>query len=464
MKNFDVVVIGAGSAGELISTTLAKAGKKVALIEMSRVGGICAYLSCMPSKAMLRSAQVRNLAKNLVTVGASPEEVELSGDLQAFKWASLRRDEIAENRDDSATAQSVIETGVQLFRGEASFINENQLKVNDEKLSWNDLVISTGSTPTVPDVEGLDSIDFWTSDDALSTNHAPKTIAILGGGPVACELAQIFSSFGSLVTIIELGSQIAGKEHPLIAKQLAKSLQDEGVKILLNTVALKVVVKDDKLVNLHLSSGKTIVVERVIVAIGRHPNTKNLNLEAIGIFPDTKGAIQVEDNCLIVGQDHIYAGGDVTGIAPYTHTSNYQGKIISANILGGEVKANYKAIPRAIYTHPAVASVGDMAEDIENTNLVSASTELSEISRTATDGEKGGVLVLMADLSRGCLIGASAIGPHAEEWMAFATLAIRAEVKLPLLSDIVFAFPTYSQAFESPIRELAIKYEKTVSK
>jgi dihydrolipoamide dehydrogenase len=464
MKHFDVVVIGAGSAGELISTTLARAGKEVALVEMSRVGGICAYLSCIPSKAILRSAQVRNLAKNLVAVGASPKEIELSGDIEAYNWASRRRDEIAENRDDSATAKGVIETGVHLFRGEATFINKEQLMVNDEKISWDDLVIATGSTPTIPEIEGLDSVDFWSSDDALSSDYAPRTIAILGGGPVACELAQIFSGFGSSVTIIELGSQIAGKEHPLVAQELAKSLQGQGVTILLNTEAVKVKATADNLVNLDLSSGEAIIAERLIVAIGRHSNTKNLNLEVIEVFPDSKGVLEVDDDCRIVGKEHIYAGGDVTGIAPFTHTANYQGKIITANILGDKAKANYKAIPRAIYTHPAVSSVGDVAVDMEGSNMELATFELSKISRTATDGEMGGILVLKADLSRGCLVGASAIGPHAEEWMAFATLAIRAEVNLSVLKDIVFAFPTYSQAFESPIQELAAKYEKIVIK
>ena len=234
MKLFDVVVLGAGSAGELVATTLASAGRSVALIEKFRVGGECAYVSCMPSKAILRSAQVRNTAKNLVALAGASHPIKLDDDFVAFRWAAARRDRIAKFRDDSFYAASAVKTGVELYRGSGVFTALNKISVGADELSWTDLVIATGSSPTIPKISGLNEIEFWTSDVALSVTELPKSVLIIGGGPVGCELAQIFSRFGTDTTIVQFGDQLAGKEHPELAKRLAQNLRSEGVKVLLN--------------------------------------------------------------------------------------------------------------------------------------------------------------------------------------------------------------------------------------
>ena len=455
MKEFEVVVLGAGSAGELIATKLARAGKSVALIEKHRVGGECAYVSCMPSKAMLRSAQVRNLFKNAVALGASRAPIELIDDLETFEVAAKRRDEIAEFRDDTETAKHVVASGVELIRGNGVISGVNEIKVDDQVFGWQDLIISTGSSASIPEIEGLEKIKYWTSDQALSAGQAPRSVLIIGGGPVACELAQVFSRFGSETTIVEFAAQLAGKEHPEISAKLLVNLQDEGIKVHLSTEVVKVELLDDKKSRVFLSTGESIDVEQVVVAAGRHPNTKDINLEHLEIKLDKRGAVLVDEHCRAIGQEHIWAGGDVTGIAPFTHTANYQGRVIVENILGNEIVANYSAIPRAIYTDPPVASVGVMPSDDVQDGFVSVKFDLSQLARTSSDGEDGGLLILSADRARKVLVGAFAIGPHADEWMAEATLAIRAEVSLEVLGDLVHAFPTFSQAFETPFRELA---------
>jgi dihydrolipoamide dehydrogenase len=207
-----------------------------------------------------------------------------------------------------------------------------------------------------------------------------------------------------------------------------------------------------------LSDGKVLRFHQVIVATGRHPNTAKINLSVLGITLGKKGEVVINDECQVEGIENIWAAGDVTALAPFTHTANYQARVVTGNILGGSMKADYAAIPRAIYTDPPVASVGNLSNPEGNPDFATARIELSEVSRNATDGESGGLLILAANLADGVLLGASAIGPHADEWIAEATLAIRAKVSLLVLEDVVHPFPTFSEAFEGPIRELAGKF------
>jgi dihydrolipoamide dehydrogenase len=452
VKNFEVIVLGAGSAGELVATNLARSGKSVALIEKLRVGGECAYVSCMPSKAMLRSAQIRNLAKQSVQLGSSQKPLELGDDLAAFDIAAMRRDTIAEYRDDRDAAIDVEKSGATLIRGTGQITGPGEIFVNGERYTWGDLVIATGSKANIPEILGISEIDYWTSDVALSVASAPRSVMIIGGGPVGCELSQIFSSFGAKVTLVEFSSQLASKEHPEIAARLFKVLTDSGINVLLNVKVESVKKIAAEITLVSLSDKSSIEVERVIIAAGRHPNTSDIGLAALKIIPSKSGAIEIDAQCRVVGQNNVWAAGDVTGVAPYTHTANYQGEIISRNLMGGSAVANYNAIPRVIYTEPAVASVGVFQN--ENQSLISASFDLADLARSETDGQMGGLLILTADPARGVLVGAAAIGPHADEWLAEATLAIRAQVPLSILCDVVHAFPTYGQSLEAPLEEL----------
>jgi dihydrolipoamide dehydrogenase len=180
----------------------------------------------------------------------------------------------------------------------------------------------------------------------------------------------------------------------------------------------------------------------------------------MGIAADEHGDISIDSTCRVVGQDHVWAAGDVTGIAPFTHTANYQARVISDNLLGSPRSASYVAIPRAIYTDPPVASVGRNITDDDNFNLISVRFDLSRTARYLTDGGSGGLLILIADKVRKVLVGAAAIGPKADEWLVEATLAIRAEIPLEILQDVVHAFPTYGEAFEPPIRQLLAQLDQ----
>jgi pyruvate/2-oxoglutarate dehydrogenase complex dihydrolipoamide dehydrogenase (E3) component len=454
MDNFDAVVLGAGSAGEVISSLLASTGRTVALVEELRVGGECPYVACMPSKVMLRSARLhREAEQNQVSEGATSESMAQDQDA-AFLRAVHLRDEVTNQRSDLKAASKLRASGVELVRGRGRILRSGVVGVGERELNWTDLVIATGSRPITPDIEGLASAPTWTSDEALSTPLRPRSVLIIGGGPVGCELAQIFARFGTTTTLVEAGAQLAGREQPLVAYRLADVLRGDGVDVRLNTTVLGV--KDSKgPVRAELSDKTFVDVERIIIATGRRPTTDDLGLEALGITLNEAGALSIDDHCRVTNHPHVWAAGDITGIAPFTHTANYQARIVVANMNGEVRAADYSAIPRAIYTNPPVASVGRNAgPDTPLDGTITATMELDQTARAVIDGNSNGILVLSADPERGVLVGAAAIGPKADEWLVEATLAIRAEIPLSVLADIVHAFPTYGEAFEPALRDL----------
>ena len=449
-----MVVLGAGSAGESIATTLAGHGRAVALVEQLRVGGECPYVACMPSKSMLRSAEARGQARRLGALGAASGAPPLDGDDDAFGAAVARRDEVAEHREDAGAADELREAGVVLVRGRGRVSAPGVVDVAGRALRWTDLVVASGSCPVVPPVEGLDAVPTWTSDQALSAQQRPASLLVLGGGAVGCELSQVHARFGTRVVLVEAGDQLLGREEASIAERLAGVLRTDGVDVRLG-VEVERAEPHEGGARLTLSDGSRIDVERVLVATGRRPATDDLGLDVLGIEPGDRGELRVDEHCRVEGQVHVWAAGDVTAVGPYTHTASYQARVVAANLLGQPRTADYRALPRAVYTEPAVASVGMDAATAAGKGLQArtAVMDVGDTARAATEGAGGGRLVLTA--VDGVLVGAAAIGPRADEWLAEATLAIRARVPLEVLADVVHAFPTFGEAYEPPVRELA---------
>jgi dihydrolipoamide dehydrogenase len=403
---------------------------------------------------MLRSAEARVDAQKLDDLGAGSAEIE--DPATAYAAAARRRDEISEHRDDAAAAKGVADAGVTLVRGRGRVLRPGVVGVDGRELGYADLVLATGSRAVVPKLPGLADIPSWTSDEALLAAERPASLLVLGGGAVGCELAQVHARFGTRVVLVESADQLAGQEEPSIADLLATALRADGVDVRLGVEVQRFEAIGGR-ARAFLSEGGSIDVDRVLVATGRKPTTDGLGLDVLGIETQDNGSVATDGHCRVKRQPHVWAAGDITGVAPYTHGANYQARIVVTNLLGGDRTADYRAIPRAIYTSPAVASVGlseGPARD-EGIDAVSAVMDVGETARSATEGAGGGRLVLTADRDRGVLIGASAIGPRADEWLSEATLAIRAEVPLSVLVDVVHAFPTFGEAFEPPLRELA---------
>ncbi|CAN5738343.1 NAD(P)/FAD-dependent oxidoreductase [soil metagenome] len=455
MQTFDLVVLGAGSAGENLANNVARAGRSVALVERLRVGGECPFVACMPSKAQIRSHEVRHLVGRAVELGAAGAAVDAGDPTAAFTASAARRDEIVAHRDDHAHAEETESAGVTLVRGKGTITAPGVLDVDGRELRWTDLVIATGSTPTVPPIDGLADVPHWTSDEAWSSSVLPVSAVVLGGGPVGCELAQTLARFGCRTTLVEATDSLLPGEDPSIGAELARILSDDDVDVRCGVTAEAFEPAEEGALA-RLSDTREVTAERVVVAVGRAPAIEGIGLDILGIQAGKQG-LEIDEHGRVRGQEHVWAAGDVTGIAPFTHTANYQARIIAANLLGADARADYRAIPRAVYTDPNVFAVGltpARARDA-GIDVITAETDLAETARNTTEGAPGGRLLLVADRDRRVLLGASAVGAHASEWLHEAVLAIRAEVAVEVLTDVVHAFPTFAEAFEVAVRDLA---------
>ncbi len=452
-----MVVLGAGSAGEYVAGELADAGRTVALIEKLRVGGECPFVSCVPSKAMLRSAEVRGEARHLADLGGSAVPAGLGDEESAYRTAAARRDRLANDRHDTGHAEQAEARGVTLIRGTGQVTRAGVVEVDGREVGYQNLVVATGSEPMIPPITGLDTVTTWTSDRALSEPGRPASLAILGGGPIGCEFAQIYRGFGSAVTVIESMPRLLSAEPPAISDAMAGVLLDGGVHLRLDATVKAVEPTAGGATRIVFTGGPPLEAERLILAVGRRPVTGGLGLDRLGIDPDGKGALTVDSRCRVKGHLRVWAAGDVTGIAPYTHGADYQALVISHNLLGRDHTADYRAVPRVVYTDPPMASTGLTETQAREAGIdvITATMDLSDLVRTNTDGGPGGTLTLVADRRRGVLVGAAGLGPGADDWISEASLAIRAEVPVTTWSDVVHPFPAHAQAFEQPLRDLA---------
>jgi pyruvate/2-oxoglutarate dehydrogenase complex dihydrolipoamide dehydrogenase (E3) component len=442
MPEFDVVVLGGGTAGVHVASAVARAGRSVALAEAGLVGGESPYLACLPSKALLEAA----------------------GRGEAWENAVARRDEAASHLDDTAAAARLTEAGVTLFRGTGKVTQPGTVEVpENDPVSYADLVVTTGSEPVAPPIEGFADIPAWTSAEALSGPDLPRRLVVLGGGSAGCELAQIYAAFGSQVTLVETENVLLPAEAAFTGEILAGALRRTGVDVRLGSAAAKAERTDGGLA-LTLEDGTRIEADRVLLATGRRPRLSGLGLDKLGVDVKPGAAIPVDATCRVVtpgpadGQRAgLWAAGDVTGLGTHSHTAKYQGAVIAANILGQRRQADYRAIPRAVDTMPSVFAVGVSPQGAAEAGIsvLTGGADLRGTARAAVTGADAGRVELYAHPESGLLLGAAAVGPHAPDWMGEVTVAIRAGLPLAILADTVHTFPTWSEALQSAIRDLA---------
>jgi pyruvate/2-oxoglutarate dehydrogenase complex dihydrolipoamide dehydrogenase (E3) component len=442
-KHYDVVVLGGGSAGEYIADGVAE-GRTVALVEERFVGGECPYLACIPSKAMLIAGE-RGLS---------------------WQEAVRRRDSAAKQRDDSGSAENVRRHGIDLHRAHGRVTGPGRIDVAGNTYGWGQLVVSTGGAPAIPPVDGLSDVDVWTSDDALSSPEQPRRLILLGGGAVGCELAQVYAAFGTRVTVIEMLPRLLAREPNFVGEAVATALRERGVDVRLGASVVHVRQDGDDVV-VQLSNGESVSGDRVVVAAGKRPRT-DVGLDTIGITIEQGQPLPIDESCRVVGASNVWGAGDVTGIAPFTHTANYHARLVIDGINGRPGVAHHNAIPRTVFTDPAVFGVGLTPEQAQEqgVDLVTARFDVGKTARAFVEREAGahapgGMLELYADRARGVLVGAAAVGAYADHWTGELVLAVRAEVPVRVLADVVHAFPTLGEAIEPPMRELAAAIERT---
>lgn len=468
MDAFDVVVLGGGTAGVHVATEAAGGGKSVALVEAGLIGGESPYLACLPSNSLLLSAERG----------------------KTWEDAVARRDEVTRGLDDSAPARRLADAGVTVFRGTGRIIRPGAVQVTpagdsrasgasgasgtsgaDVVLTYSDLVIATGCEPVAPPIEGLSDIPAWTTAESLCSPDLPRRLIVLGGGPAGCELTQIYASFGSQVTLVEAEPTLLPGEPAFTGEILAAALRRAGAEIYLGSRATKAERTPDGL-TLALADGTRIDADRLLLASGRRPRLTGLGLDVLGITVTPGMALPTTTTCEVSGASgpgngRVWAAGDVTGIT-HTHAGRYQARVVAANILGRHREADYSAIPRCVFTAPSVYAVGiapspdPVAEDGAEaprppaaSGLVTARAKLSDTTRAYLSADDLGCLELYADAESGTLAGAVAVGPDAAAWMGEVTLAIRAKISVAVLADVVHAFPTYGEALETALLELA---------
>ncbi|MBA2475513.1 MAG: NAD(P)/FAD-dependent oxidoreductase [Actinobacteria bacterium] len=435
-----VVILGGGSTGEAFVAALRRLDENVqiTLVERELVGGECSYWACMPTKAALRPTEALAAARR---VPGAAEALTGELDVQA---AFAHRDQVAE-RDDSGQADYLREHDCELVRGDGRVERAGVVTVGERDLPYDKLVIATGSEPRIPPVEGLAELDFWTNREATETTEVPASLAVIGAGPVGCELAQFFHRAGSRVTVVDTVDRLLPREDPEVGRLLRDQFEEEGILIRCNTKLERV----DAAGRLHVAGGEPIEADRVLVATGRKARVTGLEGLALEI---SKRGVEVDEH--MQAAEGVWAIGDVTGIAMFTHVGKYQARVAAENVAGGSATAHHGAIPAVTFTDPQVASVGETQGD----GLVSSSYAVEALARTSTyeRPKRAGLLKLFADPKRRVLVGAVAIGPEAGEWLGQLTLAVRAEVSVDVLRDTIQPYPTFSEAVFFAVRELPL--------
>ena len=439
-RSFDVVVLGAGPAGEVAAGRLGEAGLAVALVEAHLVGGECSYYACMPSKALLRPGDL--LAETARVPGLRAGGLDVSAVLK-------RRDEVIHDLDDSGQLPWLEERGVELVRGHGRIDGERRVAVGEDVLvGAKGVVVATGSGPVLPPIPGLAESQPWGNREATTAGVPPESLVVLGGGVVGVELAQAWTSLGTKVTLLEGAPRVIVREEPFASDEVAVALREAGVDV--RTRSRAVAVRRDGAVTVTLEDGSTASGVELLVAVGRKPSTEGIGLETIGLEPGRP--VEVGSNLRSPRHDWLYAIGDANGRALLTHMGKYQGRLAADAILGKDARivSDGPLSPRVIFTSPQVAAVGHTLASAESSGRVVTAVDV-ETGSTAGGSFVGrgapGTSRIVVDDTRRVIVGATFTGVEVAEWLHAASIAIVGEVPLETLAHAVPCFPTRSEVW-----------------
>lgn len=453
MNEFDVVVIGAGQAGPPLAKSLAKAGRRVALVERKYMGGSCVNFGCTPTKAALACARVAHLARRAGDFGIRVANVQPD-----FPAVISRAADIAQRSRDSLQESFARSENPVLMTGHARFVGRAgerfRLSVQDEEIVAAQVVLDTGTRSAVPPIAGLRDIDYLTAENWLEHRELPQHLALVGGGYIGLEMAQFYRRMGAEVTVVESGAQVVGQEDPDVATALQHMLEGEGIRFRMNAKATRCD-KTNSGVTLTLDGGdktKEVSATHVFIALGRTPNTDDLGLESIGLHPTGKGTLEV-DQRLCTGIPGIWAVGDIRGGPMFTHTAWDDYRIIESQLVGDKSRTTDRIVPYAVFTDPSLGRVGLSETQARKTgrNIKIARFDMAGNGKAKELGETGGFIKVVADAGTQQILGAAVLASEGAELVHIYVALMNAGAPYPVLENAIQIHPTLAEAVQSAV-------------
>jgi pyruvate/2-oxoglutarate dehydrogenase complex dihydrolipoamide dehydrogenase (E3) component len=457
IEEVDVVVIGMGPGGEEVASRLAESGLRVIGIEDALVGGECPFWGCIPSKMMIRAANVVAETRRVNGLAGSAT-VDPDWAIVAARIRAAATDDW----DDKVAVDRFEAKGGTLIRGRGSIESPGVVAVGELRFRASRAVVfNTGAHPQIPSIEGLDHVPYWTNHQAIAAEVLPESMIVLGGGAIGVELAQVFHRFGTIVIVVEGGPGLLSRDEPEAGEVIEEVFRSEGITVMTATKVLAVSHDNDRF-TLTLDGKRIVEAERLLVATGRSVDLLPLGVHVLGINPHAK-ELAVDGDMRVLNAEAnvckgVWAVGDVTGKAPFTHMSMYQARIAIASILGApHEQAEYHAVPHVTFTDPEVGAVGlteISAREIGIPVVVGRAKVSASARGFIHHSGNAGFIKLIADESLGILVGATSVGPHGGEVLGLLTLAVHERTPLARLRSMIYAYPTFHRGIEDALRDL----------
>lgn len=444
----DVVVVGLGPGGEYAAQKLAEAGLTVVGVDRDLVGGECPFYGCIPSKMMIRAADLLGEARRVDHLAG---QAEVRPD-----WGTVahRIDKQATNHwQDDSHVERLEKAGVRIVRGTGRLDGPGRVRVGqDTFVAARGVVLGVGTSPATLPIDGLDATPYWTNREIVKVAELPRSLAVIGGGPIGCELAQAFSRFGSEVTVLEMADRILSPEEPESSALLTRVFRGEGIRVETGLEVQRV----DHDGGFRITTDRGVVeADQLLVAAGRETNLQGLGLDTVDLDPEAR---TVETDAKMRAGERLWAVGDITGHGAYTHVSLYQGEIAVRDLLDHEgFTADYRAVSRVTFTDPEVGSVG-MSEQQARDAGIDVRVGLADLAESSRgwihDAGNDGLVKLVGDAERGVLVGATSVGPSGGEVLGMLALAVHAEVPLETLASMHYAYPTFHRAVDVAVTSM----------